>query len=116
MTATNKRKENNQTKDKAEVQEKNEYMVEVIRKDKDGKELGRGKCHAYTVTQAGYELALKRWGLKRIMTDFNRQLKTDYGNDLARKKSVNAQVKAKRKTNTAFDAKMRALEVEYGIK
>ena len=79
--------------------------INVTAKDKDGKVLGTGKCAQYD----SVDEAVKALGSEKILTDINRQVKTDCRNDLARTKSTPAQLAKLAKTNKALQAEMDAL-------
>lgn len=81
-------------------QEKPEVSVEVVAyeappKDKDGnliKENGKtvkgdvldeGTCYQHSLDQKGFDAMVKRYGIKRVVNNNNRQEKTDTRNTLA---------------------------------
>jgi len=92
-----------------------EFKIEVIAKDAKGVVLGKGTCPAYSLNEEGLNRAIKRYTYKGVMELLNRQIKTDARNDLARVKSVAAQVKALEKTNEDFAAEVKALRNKWGI-
>ena len=92
-----------------------EYKVDVVAKDNAGNVLGKGKCPAFSLDEKGQARATKHYGIKEFMILFNAKIKADARNDLARVKSVAAQVKAKEKSDSAFAAEIKALRAKWGI-
>ena len=103
------------TMENANGNEVTEFKVDVIAKDKEGKELGKGTCPAFSLNEEGLKKAIKRYNYEGLVELINRQIKTDARNDLARVKSVAAQVKAKEKSDPAFAAEIKALRAKWGI-
>ena len=92
-----------------------EFKITVTAKDKDGVVLGTGSCPAFSSNEEGLAKALKRYKYAGVIELINRQVKTDARNDLARVKSVAAQVKTLEKTDAQFAAEVKALRNKWGI-
>ena len=92
-----------------------EFKITVTAKDSKGVVLGTGTCAAFSKNVAGFQKAAKKLGEPICVDLINRQLKTDARNDLARVKSVAAQVKTLEKTDAAFAAEVKALRNKWGI-
>ena len=92
-----------------------EFKITVTAKDSKGVVLGTGSCAAFSKNEAGYMKAAKKFGFAGCVDRINRQEKTDARNNLARVKSVAAQVKTLEKTDAAFAAEVKALRNKWGI-
>ena len=92
-----------------------EFKVEVTAKDRNGNVLGRGTCPAFSLDKAGLEKAIKRYDYKGVVQRLNRMIKIDARNDLASKKSVQAQMKAMEKENPDFAKEIAELRKRWGI-
>ena len=79
--------------------------IEVIAKDKSKTEIGRGMCPQFD----SMEEAQKVHGLGKCLTDLNRQIKTDFRNDLAREKSTMAQLSKMSKNDPKIEAEMKKI-------
>ncbi|MHA1337894.1 MAG: hypothetical protein ACTSPW_19500 [Promethearchaeota archaeon] len=93
-----------------------EFKVEVTAKDRNGNILGKGTCPAFSLNEEGLKKAVKRYGYKGVVQRLNRMIKTDARNDLASKKSIQAQMKAMEKENVDFAKEIKALREKWGIK
>jgi len=93
-----------------------EFKVEVIAKDRNGNVLGKGTCPAFSHNKEGLEKAVKRYGYQGVVQRLNRMIKTDARNDLATKKSLQAQMKSLERTNDDFAREIKALREKWGIK
>jgi len=92
-----------------------EFKIEVVAKDKAGNVLGKGTCPAFSLDQAGLEKAVKRYNYKGVVQRLNRMIKIDARNELATKKSVQAQMKAMEKENPDFAKEIAELRKRWGI-
>ena len=54
-----------------------EFKVDVIAKDKEGKELGKGTCPAFSLNEEGLKKAIKRYNYEGLVELINRQIKTE---------------------------------------
>ena len=79
--------------------------VEVIAKNAAKVEIARGMCPQYETI----EEAQKVHGLGKCLTDLNRQIKTDFRNDLAREKSTMAQLSKMSKNDPKIEAEMKKI-------
>lgn len=93
--------------------------VKVEAKDRSGNILGAGECKQYAKTPEGLNAATKDLGIEKIITDLNRQIKTDVRNHLSRGgPSINKELKDVRsklseKEQAEFDLKLQAIKDQY---
>lgn len=94
-----------------------EFKIEVVAKDEKKNVLGKGRCFAYSANEDGLAKAVKRFGYKSVVSAFNRQIKTDARNALARPKSAVKELIAMVKANlklkeTIIDAVRNSTELK----